>query len=371
MPVSFLERTLRWARRNEHWLTSVSFLFGFVDQLIRFGYFPLRIELLMFEIYLAFAALCTILAHVTADRDGGTGIKGKVIRATAVLAPLLAQLTIGGLLAGFVVFYSKSASLLVSWPFILLLLIIVIGNEILRGYREHLVFQTVLFYFSLYALLIFALQVYTHTIGQKVFLQSTAASLGIFALFLGLLAAIEWSRLKKVLVPILASTTVLTALIVGAYVTRLIPPIPLIMRQGGIYQQVQREGSGYTVRGEALRHRFALLEDVDPRSRIIHHLPGTPLYAFSAVYAPSAFSTSVVHVWQKRDMRGHWQTEATIAFSLSGGREQGYRGYSLKNDPEPGEWRILVQTLSGQTIGTIRFTLVNVEALPEMESATL
>lgn len=361
MTARLYERALHWAKRNERWLSSAFFVFGFVDHLVTFGVFKLSIEILIFEAYLAFAAVCTIVAHLTAGRAGG-----KAVRTLAVLAPLFAQLTIGGLLAGFVIFYAKSSVLSVSWPFLILLTVIFFGNEVLRDYREHLVFQTVLFYFSLYALAIFALPVYLGRMGEQVFLLSTALSIGVFVLFLGLLALLEWERLRKTLLPILVSSAVLTGTIVGAYVTDVIPPIPLILRQGGVYHQVAHEGTEYLARGEAARPWY------DPRPEVVHHVPGTPLYAYSAIFAPSDFSAGVVHVWQKYDQTSKkWQTQSTIAFTLSGGREEGYRGYSLKYDPQPGKWRVLVQTLTGQTIGKLRFDIVNSSIEPATEQKSL
>jgi hypothetical protein len=355
------ELVLAWAKRNERWLSLAFFIFGFVDHIVTFGVFSLPVELVIFEVYLGFAAFCMVLAHLAAARPGG-----KFMNALSVVAPLFAQLTLGGLLAGFIVFYTKSSVLSVSWPFLILLTFIFFGNELFRDYREHLVFQTTLLYFSLYSLAIFALPVYVGKLGEAIFLESTAITIFIFAVFLGILAMLGWERLRTTLKHIVVCTAALTLAIVVAYVTDVIPPLPLTLTEGGVYHSLVHEGSTYTAMGESSHHWY------DPRKEVVHHLSGTPLYAYSAIFAPGSFTTSIVHEWQRYDdSTSTWVTKSTIAFGLSGGREAGYRGYSLISDPQPGTWRVLVKTLNGQTIGKFDFNVVTVAAEPALQTENL
>lgn len=55
-----------------------------------------------------------------------------------------------------------------------------------------------------------------------------------------------------------------------------------------------------------------------------------------------------------------------VAFTLSGGRSGGYRGYSEKDNPEPGKWRVTIETVEGQTIGRLNFKIENVSASPPL-----
>jgi hypothetical protein len=47
-----------------------------------------------------------------------------------------------------------------------------------------------------------------------------------------------------------------------------------------------------------------------------------------------------------------------IGFRISGGREGGYRGFTAKYGVKPGEWRVAVETIEGQTLGIIDFDVV-------------
>jgi len=359
-PTRRFEGLLAWARRNQRWLSACFFIFGFFDHLITFGAFSLPTEILIFEAYLCFIALCTLLTHISADREGG------FMRTVSVLAPLAAQMTIGGVLAGFVVFYTRESVLSVSWPFIVFLAIIFVGSEFFRDYREHLVFQTALFYFALYALTIFALPTYVGALNERIFFLSTVVALAIFGLYLFILGLFGWQRLRQTLTPILFSVLGITALIVLAYVVHIIPPLPLTLRQGGIYHSITRQGDGYLVQEQ----QKAPWWHIGPQE--VDHVPGAPLYAFSAVFAPGSFATSVIHEWQFYNPKTKaWETRSTVAFGVSGGREEGYRGYSLISDPEAGEWRVRVQTLTGQTIGELRFTVVTIPVEPTLHTEML
>jgi hypothetical protein len=141
-----MSRFLAFIQRHEHRLSTLVFVVGFVTDVLTFTLLDLPVVNLLFIGYLVAAAFFTFLSHVMRRR---TGYELSFARAVAVLSPLAANFTIGGLLSGFLIFYTKSAAFVVSWPFLLLLAVIFLGNEFFRTYRSHLVFQTVLFFFAL------------------------------------------------------------------------------------------------------------------------------------------------------------------------------------------------------------------------------
>jgi hypothetical protein len=51
---------------------------------------------------------------------------------------------------------------------------------------------------------------------------------------------------------------------------------------------------------------------------------------------------------------------------ITGGREEGYRLYSLKQSVTPGLWRVKVMTISGQTLGKINFRVENASSTPDL-----
>lgn len=353
-------RVLAWAKQHERHLSTVFFLGGFVGDLITYVLIPVSFASYLFLANLALAGICTLGSHTLASQFPQK--ERAFARTFHFLLPLGAQFFIGSLLSGFLIFYTKSAVLFVSWPFLLLLLLVFLGNEAFRDYRSYLAFQTVLFFFAVYAYLIFALPLWVHRIGPDIFLWSTALAAGVFALFLLLVASLGWQRLKRTLGMIVLGSSAIVILVVSSYFTGLVPPIPLTLQQSGIYHSLIHTAEGtYAVQAEE--------KGIFPLKEVVHHVPGTPLVAYSSVFAPASFSLNIVHVWKRYDTETKsWIEEARVTFPVRGGRDGGYRGYSEKSSVTPGEWMIFVETSNAQVIGRMRFTVVEVPVQPALHT---
>lgn len=340
------DAVLDYIRRHERTLASVSFLGGLVNDLLTFTLLPLRYVVILFGLYVLIAAGATLAAHAAVGKEG------RIAGTVTAFAPLVAHFVLGSVLCGFLILLTQSGAFLISWPFLLLIGGVFVGNELFQTYRRHFIFQTLLLYLALFAFFTIAVPLFLGRMSSWTFLLSSSLSLVFFIAYLWLVGTVRWERLRPTIVPTITATLVITLLIIGAYWLRLIPPIPLALRDGGIYERVERVGDEYVRSGGSERPWW------DLRAPVIQIVSGSPLYAYSAVFAPGDFTTTVVHVWQRQDeATGAWNTRSTVAFTLSGGREEGYRGYSIKSAPEPGEWRVLVQTYEGQTIGDLRFSV--------------
>ncbi len=358
-PSSTFSKVLAWAARHERRLGAVLFAFGFLTDLLTFGLLPVGVVSIFFLSYLVLAAVTTFGTHLISvykERDVWWR------KTLAVLFPLGAQYALGGLFSGFVVFYTKSSVVAVSWPFILLLALVYFGNEYFRKHKEHLVFQTVLFFFALYAYLIFALPLLLGQIGPWTFVGSTLLTIGVFGLFMLLLRLVNKVRFTESARQIGVACAGVIVLVSGSYFTGLIPPIPLALSDSGMYHSLSRTASGYVAQAEAPKEWW------DIRTQKVHHVPGSFVYAYSAVSSPISFSSTVVHRWQ-RNVGGKWVTESRISFPITGGREGGYRGYSAKANLTPGKWMVSVETEGGQVIGRIHFDVVS--GTPVLEEVSL
>ncbi len=353
-----LTNLVNWAKRNERWLSSLFFLGGFVGDIAAFTLLEVDVVNLIFAGYLVAGAVAILIANYLFSHHEET--PGLVRGALVVLLPLFVQYVVGSILSGSLIFYTKSATLTVSWPFLLLIAIVFFGNEVFRNHREHVTFQTLLFFFGLYAYVIFALPLILGRLGPDVFLWSSAGAGALFCAFLLLLYRTGKSRLGQSIAPIVLGTFSILLAMNAAYFTGVIPPLPLGLKDSGIYHTVHRTPDGYALTGEAERPWYRFYE-----TPTVHHVPGTPLYAYSAVFAPIKFSAGVEHVWERYD-EGRWKVENRVAFPVSGGRLEGYRGYTEKSNPRPGSWRVSVRTIDGQTIGRISFEVVNVEQKPPL-----
>ena len=95
----------------------------------------------------------------------------------------------------------------------------------------------------------------------------------------------------------------------------------------------------------------------------MHIQPGAKLYLYNAIFAPRGLKTRIVHEWQLLDPKRGWVTQQRIAVPIVGGREEGFRYYTIKTDPRPGEWLVRINTLDGRSIGRVRFA-VKEQAVP-------
>ena len=311
--------------------------------------------------YLLISALAILLINLI---QAGRLRHPLVVRALPLL-PVVAQFAFGGLFSAYLSLYSRSASVAVSWIFIVALAALILLNERFAHFYQRFFVQVSLYFTVLFSFLIFFLPVIFHAIGPFMFLGSGALALAIIAVMLALLfrflpELLVEGRLRRC---ILAIGSIYLAFNI-LYFTGAIPPLPLALKDAGVYHSVEREANGtYTLLGEALPWYEKFL-NYQPR---YHHVPGEPVYVWSAVFAPSGLSTDILHRWQWFDpATGTWKTESTIRFPIYGGGDHGYRGYSEKRAGREGKGRVADITPYGQLLGRISFTIVNAASNPPL-----
>ena len=278
------------------------------------------------------------------------------------------QFFFGGILSTFLVFYFRSADIFVTWPFIALLVGAFVANESLKRHYIRLSFQISLFFLSIYSFAIFLVPVLIHQIGDSVFLFSGLLSLIFITLFLSILFHFikdKFTESKKMLVFLILG---IFALVNFLYFTNLIPPIPLSIKDAGIYHSVVRDSAGnYDVTYED--NGWMSYFNFYPNFR---EVPGEPVYAFSAVFSPKNLNLTILHEWQHyNETLKKWVTDRVINLPVIGGRDGGFRTYSMRTDLTPGRWRVNVKTELGQTIGSIRFTVISTDTKPALTNGIL
>lgn len=152
------------------------------------------------------------------------------------------------------------------------------------------------------------------------------------------------------------------------YFTNLIPPIPLSLKDAGVYHSIVRNSGGnYTVIGESQTF-WDFFKPYEP----YHEVLGQPIYVFSSIFSPTNLNTQVVHEWQHQDdVSKAWTTISKTKLLIIGGRDGGFRTYSVRTIDMPGLWRVDVKTLQGQLIGRIKFEVTNVDTTSNLVTSTL
>jgi hypothetical protein len=321
---------------------------GFAFDSYAFGRIDRPMTQAVFVIYLAVAGASIAILHKLESRPQKPDPRTHAILITAT------QFALGALLSGFCVFYIRSAAIGASWPFLLFMAAIFIGNEYFRAYASRLVFAALLFFFSLYSYAILLVPVVLSRIGPISFLISGGIAVAAFFLYMRLVAWLGHDRYRVARGQIAAGTLAIAALINAFYFAKIFPPLPLVLSDAGIYHNVKRDGRGYQVTTEDEPPRWRALFGTFP---VLHTQPGEKLYLYSAVFAPRNLSTRIVHEWQWRTPAGDWTTQQRITVPISGGREDGFRFSTYRTGPQAGEWRVNIATLDGRAIGRVRFSV--------------
>jgi len=346
--------------KYERHITTGAFLAGFIVDNLTLTRIDLLYDNFVLISYLAVAAGSIAFFHFTS-----TVPRERFFGRVRLLAPLAMQFAFGGLFSGFAIFYTRSASLAASWPFLLVLLLLLIGNELLKKRYARYVFQMSMLFFVLFSYLIFFLPIMLHAIGAWVFLLSGAASLAIIFFFTAVLALVAPGYVRKSRRALTASIGGIFLLVNVFYFANIIPPIPLSLKEAGVYHSVSRTNGDYLVEHEPRTWRD-LLKSYDD----VHVAPQRPVYVFSSVFAPTDLDTDIFHSWQYYDQtRSEWVEANRIGFAIVGGRDGGYRGYSFKTNVPPGRWRVDVVTARGQLLGRVKFNIIAAETPPVLETA--
>ncbi len=342
---------LAWIQQH---LSTIAFVSGFVMDNLTLTRVDLLYNHLYFFALIALGGMGIILIQVTdVPRMSDTAFVAWVKRYRAFL-PILVQFVFGGLISGFLIFYIRGASLLASWPFLLVLLLLFFGNEFMRSRYEQLLFQINVFFFLLFSYMTFLLPVATRRIGDLIFLASGLVSLGFILLFLLLLRQLATQIIIAHRRMLLLSIGCIYLTFNVFYFLNLIPPLPLSLTNLGIYHHVTRSPEGGYLTAYEKSSWYTPWRDT---SGVFHTTTQETAYCFSAVFAPARLSTPIVHVWEYFDeTKGRWTQEGRFSYTIEGGREGGYRGYSFRRNPTPGKWKCSIQNERGQTLGAISFT---------------
>ncbi|HEY2070494.1 MAG TPA: DUF2914 domain-containing protein [Rhizomicrobium sp.] len=337
-----------WVTRHERILSGGSMVGGYAFDNYSFRRIDLPNTQLIFIGYLGLAALAILISHAIISRARSK--EAPLPRWHSVL-PMASQFALGGLWSAFFVFYSRGAVLTQSWPFLLVLAAIFIGNEVFKHYASRLAFSAILFFFAVFSYAIVTMPILTRNIGTTTFLLSGAVAVGVFWIFLKAVASLGRTQWKKSRWWVMLGGAGIYAAMNLFYFTGVLPPLPLALSDSGVYHFVAKDGTGYKAVEEP--QPWTTFFGATP---VIHVAPGQPLYVYGAVFAPIRFAMNVVHRWQHYDpVKGKWHTVSTVTFPINGGRDGGYRGYTVTHHVMPGDWRVDVSTGDGHIIGRVRF----------------
>ena len=353
--------------RFERPISSISLIGGFIFDIFALKRLDLFWENFWVVVHLLIVATCIILINYkenekisSSERQANEQDPTK----SHFWYVNIMQFFFGGILSTFLVFYFRSATLSVTWPFLLILAGAFIANERLKRHYSRLTFQISFLFLSLISYLAFIMPVFFHRIGADVFVISGISSLVIIGLFLLLVKFISKEKFKKSRIKIWSSVLGIFIVTNVLYFYNLIPPIPISLKDAGVYHSIVRDSSlnyDVTYEDNGWLGYFSPQQD-------FHIVAGDSAYAYSAIFSPDLFNIDITDEWQKYDdVSGQWITKNTVDLFAIGGRDGGYRTFSVMKNIEQGQWRVNVKT-GNQIIGQLKFNVIIVDTEPVLNT---
>lgn len=269
--------------------------------------------------------------------------------------PMVMQFAFGALLSSALLFYWFGGAVAASWPVMLIVVALMAFNEAFRRVFLRPSVQFGVFAFALFSYCTLLFPFMLESLSAWVFLLGGAVATAVSLLLVEIVARTDAARrpLAGRFRLVAAGTYAAFAIL---YFLNIIPPIPLSIRDAGAYHDVAVRDGAYILEAE-------------PEGPLSRLWPGQTLrlerggdgriFAFTAIYAPTELSTTIVHVWERYDeAEGRWEGAGRSTYETRGGRQDGYRGYSYRTITETGRWRVIVETERGQELGRIHFTML-------------
>jgi hypothetical protein len=262
---------------------------------------------------------------------------------------------LGTLLNAYMIFYVKSGSGFTALLFAAVIAGLLAVNEMPRFHRYGPLVVVGLYSFSLTSYFAYLFPVLLGSLRSWMFVLAVFTStLPVVLLAQGVQ---RWGGgARNILRQTVAPALAVQALLLGLYIARLIPPVPLAVRSIGIYHGVERDAvtSSFLLTHQSPGWKFWRKDDRHFLART-----GDRIYCFVEVFAPSRFKDRVWVRWSYKHPEQGWQPSGALPIVIVGGREEGFRGYGYKGNYRPGDWRVAVETEDGREIGGISFTVEN------------
>jgi Protein of unknown function (DUF2914) len=327
------------------YLPAVFFFGGFIWDAITIGRNVVALDLLIFAGYLLAAACILFLtsrpSFILADENKLPAKLQWVYRSR--LPYLILQFLFGSLLSALFILYFKSANHWLAWLMVLFLASLLVLNEFLESHYRRFTLSWALFGFCAMLLFNFALPFLLGSVHAIWFYLSTLLG-AAFAYWLYKKTPNHLGSIWPV--------SVIAGLLMLAYAVDMIPPVPLVKREMAVAYSLEKVAGDYRLSQQASPWWVFWRKTSDDLTL----QNGQRVYCFSSIFAPQGLKTRLYHRWQIHTKKG-WLTQSYIGFSVSGGRYDGFRGYTFKQNLSAGDWRVLVETENQKTIAIHNFTL--------------
>lgn len=348
-----LNRFRAYVRTNQRYLPVVFFMMGFLWDSLTLG----RIDRLYDQVI-----LCTYLTSLTLsiylyNLSGDDKWKGTFFEKYQVYLPLAIQFFLGGLCSAYVIYFSRSVSFSKTISFFVILVVLLFANELLKKRISNKYLQFSAYFFVNFTFFAFFIPMLLKSMNTFLFMVSGAISLSITMALIIYIYNESPSTRKEIKLGRMSGLILgIYFLINSFYYFNLIPPVPLALETGLAAHnlEIDRETNEYRVTYEQ-NPWYIFWRD---NQQELAYQPGSNVYVFSSIFAPTELKESVLHRWKWYSPHTEkWEVIDEIGFDITGGREGGFRGYTYKSNMMEGRWRVDVITDDGLVLGIVNFEI--------------
>lgn len=344
----------RLAKESVRHASTLLFIVGFIFDLIILPEAGHLATMVLGAVYLSIVAFSIAIREWVISRNTASKNEQKLF---SILTFAIAYFS-GSALSFISVYAIRSAAFAVSWPLLLLLLLCVFVNEFVSSHHFRFTLDVGVLLLALLFYIVFNLPILLKVQNDMTFLLSSFIAVVISLAYVYLLRFTSESAEEEA--PRMYALSIGIPMFIGMlYFLNVIPAVPLSLANGGVYHRIVHTDDGV----------FSATKEVDTRFfssvRVpVYHLTDNDngAYFFSSVNAPAELSAPISHVWEYYDpTTKKWVEKTTISFTLAGGREDGYRAYSQKENLLEGLWRVSVKVDSKRIVGRMKFYIVRGE----------
>ncbi|WP_299668002.1 DUF2914 domain-containing protein [uncultured Polaribacter sp.] len=269
--------------------------------------------------------------------------------------PLAIQFFLGGLSSAYVIYFSRSVSLSKTASFFIILVVLLFANEVFKKRVSNKYLQFSAYFFVNFTFLSFFLPIILKEMNTTIFLISGAISLASTFVLIILVYSTSLSARTEITKWKMVSMIFGIYLLINIfYYFKLIPPVPLALDKGLVAYNIEKEDNSYIVSYE-IDEWYIFWRD---HKINFNRNSNQPVYVFTSIFAPTDLTKKIYHLWKWYDPNTEeWQNLDKIGFNIVGGRDEGYRGYSYKNNVIDGEWKVEVITDEDLVLGVVDFNI--------------
>lgn len=258
---------------------------------------------------------------------------------------------LGGLLNAYLIYYFKSGTFSSSFLFLTFIAIVLVLNETKAFQELGLTIKYLLLCLCSISFFLVAVPSVIGSLGILSFILSIFCFLAFHGFIGFLLFKFGLSKKKlmnKYVIPIIC----FVVFFINLYVLNYIPPIPLSVKYIGMFHSVERVDGQYKLGFKKKWWQF-----FQNGSQDLVLKADDKVYCFLRIYSPARFSDKIYLKWFYKNGIGDWEAQDKIPIPISGGRDDGFRGFTYKQKHKEGEWKVHVLTEGNQELSRVYFSI--------------